>query len=272
MTPRKTTGRVGNAHLYRAHPYSARPYGAHPYGVGRRGHSPGFALLAALLVATLLAAIGTSFVREARLVSVGTRIDIERAQARALADAGARYAIMRLAGGHALAQPFTWRFGEGTVRLRAISEGGKLDLNHARLDALSLLFESAGLAPRPALTLARAVIAYRQSDGARAEPPMAASRNADRLVLRMSWEMDGKSFDTVDELRRVPGVTEEVFAAVADQLTVYGGLGERKVSGTGIKTAYRIVAEAETATGARYLRNSIVEFNDRGAFAIREWR
>ncbi|MGF1455071.1 MAG: hypothetical protein ACFB6R_06795 [Alphaproteobacteria bacterium] len=232
-------------------------------------------MLAALLVATLLSAIGTSFVREARTVSTGTRTQMDVADARALADAGARYAVLRLARADTLsaagAVPGIWRFGGGTIRLTVTPENGKINLNDAPPDTLAALFEEAGLTPRRALALADAVLAYRRSDGASArEEDGGRPARADRLVLRMSWEMDGKVFDSADELRRVPGVTPELYAALEPAITVYGATRDQE---TGLyKAAFRIRAEAVSASGARFVRHALIEMTSRRDYAIREWR
>ncbi len=237
----------------------------------RFARSGGFALLAALLVSSLLAAMATSFVVDARTLSMTTRGEIDLAQARALADAGARIAALQL---HRRARGLAplpegpkvrpgsraadWRFAGGTVAISVEAEASKLDLNTANIDALSGLFEAAGESATAARRHARAILAYRRLEGS--APDGASGSGPDGMIrLRMSWELDGRAFDSVGDLSRVPSFPAGLAARIAPQVTVHGGQRRGDADGKDTGAVYTVLAKARTSTGAQFHRRAIVD-------------
>lgn len=97
---------------------------------------------------------------------------------------------------------------DGSFQAGMIDEQGKLNINTASAEQIARLIEQ--LAPdAPVADLAAAILDWR--DEPAGEPCQAA-------VLACH----NGAFDSLDELRLVPGMTAAIFDAVASQMTVYG--------------------------------------------------
>ena len=243
----------------------------------------GFAHLAALLVALLLSAIAASFVVETRVSGIAVRTDVAVAQARMAADAGVRHAIFTLSDrmARAYAEPAeaiplwrrsdgTWTFHDATVHITVQPEAAKIDLNTAPADILQHLLLGAGLSQTEAGAVVDNIVRYRQRDGAAlaADGPAAAEGG---IVLAMTDELDGKAFDTVQEVLQVPGVTPELFARLEGLITVHGtpwarldaaggdAQGPRNTQADGAVT-YTLRAQARLDAGAVFVRHALVSF------------
>ncbi len=194
----------------------------------RRRHSErGVALVAVLLVAALLAAIAAAFTLNARTQAITARNTVEGARARALADAGVNWAVFLIQQPDQIQSlappadgtPVAHAFPGGVVTVSVQDEAGKVDLNRANEALLRGLFIAAGLERADAQGLADAVMDYRDPDDLRR---LNGAEDDDYRAAGLAFGAKDARFESVDELRRVLGMTEEVFAMVAGALTVHG--------------------------------------------------
>lgn len=191
--------------------------------------SRGFALVIVLWAGVLLSIIAASFAFSMR---VETRLAgnlVERARAAALADAGIRRGILAL-----LARPgegrwiadgrvYTLPLGDGIMRIRLVSENGKIDLNGAP-EALirgllgALVRDGTLDDPGRADAVASAILDWRDPDQ-RVRPGGAEDRDY-AASGRAFGSRDGAFLSTA-ELNQVLGVDARVYARLAPSITVY---------------------------------------------------
>ena len=201
--------------------------GAAPRGPRLRGRhgQRGIALVIVLWITVLLATIALGMGQDSRTESMLVRNQLALAKARALADG----AIERAMYEH-LRPPFpekTW-FPNGAVHgweedgaKLAVSiayESGRIDMNFAREPLLKgLLMSAAGLKLEDADRVVDAIMDWRDPDdlkrvhGAEASDYKAAGRN---------YLPANANFETIEEVQRVLGVTPEIYAKIADLITV----------------------------------------------------
>jgi len=143
---------------------------------------------------------------------------VAEARARRAAEAGTQLGLMRLLrrrqAGKRLygVQEEVWRDGGANVTISLVDEAGKIDLNQAPLELLGGLFAAVGQPRDAALRLACTVVIRRvggspdcpQPPGGQPRPP-------------------GRRFAAPEELGQLPGVDDELYAAVADDVTVATG-------------------------------------------------
>ena len=186
----------------------------------------GIALIIVLWITVLLSLIAVGMGQDSRTETLLTRNQLSLAKARALADGAVERAMYE----H-LRPPFTEKvwFPNGAVHgweedgvkyAASIAwESGRIDMNVAREPLLKGLFMSAaGLSADDADRLVDAVMDWRDPDDAKrlhgAEAPeyRAAGRN---------YVPANANFETIEEVQRVLGMTPEIYAKIADLITVY---------------------------------------------------
>jgi len=198
--------------------------------MANRDRQRGFALLAVLWAAMMMAIIVGSMMASSRSGALIARARLNAATLSATADAAINGAIARMLDPDPARQPPTdgrhWgvTFDGIPVRLSVQDEAGKIDLNRASEALLSRLLEIGGLSPGQAGVMADRIRQWR-------------SPSASHLV---SWARDAAYLDTdtdsgagygprhapfpsVNELLLVRGMDPQVFARIAPSLTVTSG-------------------------------------------------
>jgi hypothetical protein len=131
---------------------------------------------------------------------------------------------------HRPAVAVDYSFPSGDARVEFLPEAGKLDVNHARPEQLYRLLAALSVEPVRAQEIAMGIVAARQPGGTGEIPPLAST-----------FRRPAASFQEIEELLQVPGVTPDIFygtwvplaaeagqsrlerrAGLADCLTVYG--------------------------------------------------
>jgi general secretion pathway protein K len=181
----------------------------------RQRREEGVALILVLWVVALLAIFAVSFVHGADTQTKIVRNDYDLARARVLADTGVSLAILdilyqlpearRLDGSM---RELTYE--DATIRVRLQNEAGKIDLNHAPAEVLASLLRTSGSDAEAAAGLAAAVDDWkrRRLSGWN----QLGDRTATIGVVR--------PFLALEELREVPGVTQEIYDRVSPFLTI----------------------------------------------------
>lgn len=187
--------------------------------VGQRG----MVLVIVLWIVTLLAVMAGGFAYSMR---VGTRLAtsaVERAQARALAEAGVAYALAWQLDPDAQKQwppngdPRKWTFGGGRLRIEVTNASGLVNLNNAGSELLKALLAGVGVEAGDLDRLADAIQDWRDPD----DQPM--PHGAERAEYRAAGLPGPKNanFESVDELGQVLGVTRELQERLASMTTVF---------------------------------------------------
>lgn len=182
----------------------------------------GIALVLVLWILALVSVLVITFTGDARTDLRIARNQYENARARALADAGVSVAILGLldpspeARWRAAGEEHGIAYGDGSIRVSAQDEAGKISLNDAPAEMFAGLFQTLGEPPGDSAELAAAIAQWRdrrRSEWAAASDPSAAGAG---------YAQASEPFQALEELRLVPGVTNAVFERVSPYLTVYG--------------------------------------------------
>ncbi|MGB5938239.1 MAG: type II secretion system protein GspK [Rhodanobacter sp.] len=186
----------------------------------------GVALLLVLWACTLLAILLGGYAALARTEGLQARYQFAQTQAHYAAEAGLMRAVyglqspqtgQRWVGDGRL---YTFRYDGATVSVRAIDEGGKVDLNAASPEVLQGLFQAAGLPPAQAQALAGHVLDWRNPAGLEGE---AASQRAAYLADGRDYGPRHGPFASVEELQMVLGMTPTLYRLVAPAVTIWAG-------------------------------------------------
>jgi len=210
---------------------------------GRRSHPQrqrGIALLLALWLTILLTVIASGFAFSMRSEALAARNMVSLSQVRAAANG----AIERTA--YELTRPrlpdswntdgvaHTWREGDLTLLASATDESAKIDLNAANEVLLRSLFTSVGGAdPDVAAHIVDAILDWRDADDLKRPN---GAEEADYRAAGLTYKPANAPFETVTELARVMFVTPDIYARVADTLTV-----QSRQPGVNTATASRTV-------------------------------
>jgi general secretion pathway protein K len=181
----------------------------------RQRREEGVALILVLWVVALLAIFAVSFVHGADTQTKIVRNDYDLARARVLADTGVSLAILdilyqlpearRLDGSR---RELTYE--DATIRVRLQNEAGKIDLNHAPPEVLASLLRTSGSDADAAAGLAAAVDEWKRH----------RLSGWNQLGDRTATIGVARPFLALEELREVPGVTQEIYDRVSPFLTI----------------------------------------------------
>lgn len=192
----------------------------------------GIALIVVLWAGVLLGIMAATLAFAARTeVTLAANVR-DQAKAQALADAGIQRAIATLGSrARELAmiadgRSYEFALGDGQVRVQVRAETGKLDLNRAPEALIFGLFSTIEAA-NPMLSmdsrqLSDAVLDWRDADFQRR--PYGAE-DSDYNAAGDPWGANDRPFLAVSELRRLAGLSAEVFAAIRAHVTVYATSG-----------------------------------------------
>ena len=183
----------------------------------------GMVLVIVLWIVTLLAMMAGGFAYSMRVETRLATTAVERAQARALAEAGAMYALVWQLDPELQKQwppngdSHDWTFGDGRLQIQVTDASGLVDLNNAGSELLKALLAGAGVAAGDQDRLVDAIQDWRDFDdqtlphGAEIADYRAAGRPGPKNA----------NFDSVDELGQVLGMTPELHARLASVTTVF---------------------------------------------------
>lgn len=187
-------------------------------------HQHGIALVLVLWATTLLTVIAASFALSMRTDTLLGQNLAAAARAQAVADAGMQRAFYEMFKPIGDLQrwkgdgvPHQWEFGGAKLSISLLDVSGKIDLNSASDDLLKGLLKSVGLNDEESNILLDAIVDWRDDDDlSRPKGAEVAEYKAAGLKYRPA----NAPFETVNELQRVLGMTPELYANLADTLTV----------------------------------------------------
>jgi general secretion pathway protein K len=186
----------------------------------------GFALVLVLWVLSLLTIMAGSFSLTMRRESTIVAGIKDNAGAVAAAEAGIAVAEMMLLHPE---QNKRWRadgniyqmnFGNTQIRLRLLSETGKIDINKATLPLLQSLMAQAPVEEDQQAKLIGAIVDWRDQDD------LISLEGAEKEAYKdagLKYQPRNKPFQTLEELQMVLGMDERVFNWIEPFITVYSG-------------------------------------------------
>jgi general secretion pathway protein K len=186
----------------------------------------GFALVLVLWVLSLLTIMAGSFALTMRRESTVVAGIKDNAGAIAAAEAGIAYAEMMLLNPE---QNKRWRsdgnlyqvdFGSTQIRLRLLSEAGKIDINKAGLPLLQGLMAQAPAEEDQQAKLIGAILDWRDQDDL---VNIDGAEQKEYQDAGLKYKPRNKPFQTVEELQMLLGMDERVFNWLEPIITVYSG-------------------------------------------------
>ena len=188
----------------------------------------GIALVVVLWFVALMSALAVAMVGHGREAALTSRHAVHAIEARAAIRSAEALAAAALREGRwPAAGPAVWRQDALGVRVEAVPESTKIDLNAASDDLIEALVAEAlaalGRSGDEALAIAHAILDWRDPPGSR----RLAGATADDYARagRIGRPRHGP-FRHVAELRSVLGMDAPLFALLADAVTVHHGLAE----------------------------------------------
>ena len=159
-----------------------------------------------------------------RTETILTAHQLQSAQARALAQAGIWLAV------NELMKPQlerSWRsdgslntvdFNNGSIEIKIQDETGKIDLNSARVELLHGLIKSTEVDDASGIELLHAILDWRDKDDL---IRTAGAEDDDYKAAGLDYGAKDGLFNSVDELRLILGMTEEIFRKMKPALTIH---------------------------------------------------
>ncbi len=185
----------------------------------------GIALILVLWLTIMLTVIASGFAFSMRSEVLSARNALTLAQVRAAADGAIERTAFELSRPRypsawaSDGQPRLWRDADIAIVATAVDESAKIDLNSATDALLKGLFENVGrAAPDVAAGIVDSIVDWRDADDLRRPN---GAEEADYRAADLKQKPANAPFETVTELARVKGLTPEIFARVADSLTVH---------------------------------------------------
>ena len=184
----------------------------------------GLALVIVLWMVALLSIVAASLAFSMRTETTLAHDLVAQAQARALAEAGVYRGILELYNPDRLRR---WR-GDGSphrIRLGGVSitvslqdEAGKIDLNSAQRDLLGTLLRASGIDDERRDSLLDAIEDWRDADSLRR---LNGAEDQEYEAAGRTYGAKDATFNTVEELQQVLGVTPRLFKRLRPALTVH---------------------------------------------------
>ena len=186
----------------------------------------GLALVLVLWVLSLLTIMAGSFALSMRREAAITAGIKNNAQALAIAESGIAMAEVMLLG----TDPAKgWRpdgniyeidAGDAKIRVRLLSEAGKIDINKADEALLKGLMTSAPVDEEQQIKLVGAIIDWRDADDL---VHLEGAEKQEYQDAGLKYQPRNKPFQSIEELQLVLGMNESVFKWLEPLVTVYSG-------------------------------------------------
>jgi general secretion pathway protein K len=184
----------------------------------------GIALIIVLWLTIMLTVIASGFAFSMHSEAITARNALSLSQARAAANGAIErmaFELSRPRYPSAWAtdgQPRRWREGEIDIVATAVDESAKIDINSAPDTLLKGLVEHVGGAePDVSAKLVDAILDWRDPDDIKRPN---GAEEADYRQAGLKQKPANAPFETVQELARVLYVTPEIYARIADSITV----------------------------------------------------
>lgn len=192
-----------------------------------RARARGVALLLVLWLIALLTALIGAFALSARIEHMQGRVLHRGVAGDQAARAGLEYAMARLSDPSPDrrwlpdGRDYAWAFAGTPLRVRIVDESGKVDLNAAEQPLLAALLRVTGAEPGQAEALAGAIMDWRDADDL--GQPQGAAEDPQYAAAGLPYGAKDAPFESVAELELVLGMTADLYAGLAEHVTVHSG-------------------------------------------------
>jgi len=207
------------------------------------GKLRGIALVSVLWILVLLTVVATGLSASVRYESRAVANLSLALQAQFAVESGIELAALNLMYPQSIRWPVDGSIqevevGDASVRIAIWDVTGKVDLNAAPLVLLRNLLLEAGVDTEMADLLTDAILDWRDADDFR---HLNGAEDSDYRIAGLPYGAKDAPFNSVDELRLVLGMSDEIFSAIQSSLTVFSGQG-----GVNVQHASPLVVAAAT--------------------------
>lgn len=191
-----------------------------------RKRQQGIALVLVLWVVSLLTVIAAAFSSNMRTEANLARNLVDSARARHIAEAGINHAIAQLLAPDtndswkSAGKQYSVSFGDSKVEISILDEAGKLDINTAHPELIDGLLKVLGQSRGERLQLVDAIQDWRDPDD------LVRLNGAEKGAYHragLGYPPKNSSFEAVEELILVSGMTPGLYQSMAPLLTVHSG-------------------------------------------------
>jgi general secretion pathway protein K len=184
----------------------------------------GMALIVVLWLVVLLSIMAAGHSRNAHTDTKLASRQVDFAMARALAEAGINHVILDMLADNPAAQHpvdgtvFAIDIYGGTVTLAIRDATGLVDLNAAGPDLLGATLQACGVFEPLQRKLVDAILDWRDKDDL---AHLHGIEDDDYLAAGVPWTSRDDAFESVDELKYLPGVSQALYDRLAPLVTVH---------------------------------------------------
>jgi len=184
----------------------------------------GMALVLVLWMLVLLTVMAGGYSATMRTETILTAHQLQSARARAMAQAGIWLAVNELLkpqlerSWQSDGSLNTVDFNNGSIEIKIQDETGKIDLNTARVELLHGLIKSVEVEDALGIELLHAILDWRDKDDL---VRTAGAEDDDYKAAGLEYGAKDGLFNSVDELRLILGMTEEIFRKMEPALTIH---------------------------------------------------
>jgi len=257
----------------------------------------GFALVIVLWSLVLLSLIMTRLVAAGRTETrIATNL-VANAEAEAVADGAVWETVFRLEDGSDARWPMgsaahVLRFPRAEATVRIVPEDGKINPNTASLEIMTALLMECGADAAKADSLAQAILDWRDPGE---QPRPRGGKMAQYRDAGLDYGPPDAAFESLDELRRVLGMTEDIFQRLRPHLSLYqSGEPDQSEADPIVEAALRrlnirpapnaaaavrskrivsLSVDAETENGGHFSRHAIIQITaaPQSSYAVLAW-
>jgi general secretion pathway protein K len=194
-------------------------------GSAGRLRENGIALIIVLWILTLLTLIASSFIHAMRTEFNIVGNSVSRAKLEAATHAAIQRGILEVMKPPQLADrwatdgtPVSWDYQGATLQVSIVDESGKIDINLVTEALLRGLLRSQGVAEEESISLADAILDWRDLDSLKR---MHGAEEAEYAAAGLSYKPSNAPFQSIEELRLVLGMTPALYQRLAPLITIY---------------------------------------------------
>jgi general secretion pathway protein K len=154
---------------------------------------------------------------------------VQSAKARALAEAGINHVILEMLaadpdrGLRADGSLSSVRIGEDDITIAIRDATGFVDLNGANAELLDAMLKACDVSETNRIELVDAILDWRDKDDL---AHLHGIEDDDYVAAGVAWTSRDAAFESIDELRYLPGVSQALFDRIAPLVTVYSRSGK----------------------------------------------
>ncbi len=262
------------------------------------------ALVVVLWLVVLLSVMAVGHARNTHTEMMLASRHVDFARARALAEAGINHVILELlADSREQERPtdgsvFTLNLNDQKILLAIRDARGLVDLNAASASLLDATLRACGVEQQQASKLVDAILDWRDADNL---AHLNGIEDPDYRAAGLPWTSRDSAFETVDELKYLLGMRQELFDRVAPLVTIYSeragidlqfappllvsALGSENIPGVSNRTTarptlgarngtYHIYASVSGTAGAIASIEAVVKISGGSeyAYSLLDWR